>query len=58
MSYQKPSAPVYIVDNVENGMLVLNVSKSKIISNKIKTFSCDELKINGDIEKRDNIMYH
>ena len=52
------SAKVKIIKNKLNGLLVLNVLKSKIISNKIKTFSCDELKINGDIEKRDNIMYH
>ena len=36
MSYQKPSAPVYIVDNVENGMLVLN--------NLLSYKDCDEKK--------------
>ena len=36
MSYQKPSAPVYIVDNVENGKNVLN----KLLSYK----DCDENK--------------
>jgi hypothetical protein len=36
MSNQKPSAPVYIVDNVENGINVLN----KLLSYK----DCDENK--------------
>jgi len=36
MSYQKPSAPVYIVDNLENGINVLN----KLLSYK----DCDENK--------------
>ena len=36
MSYQKPSAPVYIVDNVEKGMLVLN--------NLLSYKDCDEKK--------------